>query len=114
MASSVTDKCLITCINFYQLYVSPFKGFRCAHAAYHKDISCSSWARMLVENEGWLSFFLSLKSRAYKCQEAASALSLGNVEHQDSNNKDDVEPNDNKQPSTCEESASCCIWLIPW
>jgi uncharacterized protein len=114
MASSVTDKCLIACINFYQVYVSPYKGFRCAHATYHKDIPCSSWARTIVENDGWLTFLLSLKSRAHECRKAERALSLGNIEHQNSKNKDNVKPNDNKQPSKCEESASCCIWLIPW
>jgi putative component of membrane protein insertase Oxa1/YidC/SpoIIIJ protein YidD len=106
MTSLFINEFLLKCINFYQLYISPHKGCQCAYAIYYKDESCSSWACTTIKKNGWLTFFLSLKNRAYMCNEAKNKIHKKNT--------DNGMNSENERRSQCEETASCCIWLIPW
>ncbi|MEM5550874.1 membrane protein insertion efficiency factor YidD [Pseudoalteromonas neustonica] len=36
-------------IRFYQKRISPYKGFRCAHAALHQGVSCSEAVKHIIE-----------------------------------------------------------------
>jgi putative component of membrane protein insertase Oxa1/YidC/SpoIIIJ protein YidD len=63
----------------YQQYVSPFKGFRCAHRALHGGPSCSEFARRLVVRRGVGDMLPLLIRRFDACTRAAMLLSQGPV-----------------------------------
>jgi putative component of membrane protein insertase Oxa1/YidC/SpoIIIJ protein YidD len=61
-------------IGGYRRYLSPYKGFRCAHAACHGRGSCSDWvARIVRERQAHL--WLPLAWRRFRaCARAFLAL----------------------------------------
>ena len=66
-------------IDLYQRFVSPYKGFRCAHRAVHGRRSCSAFAKRLVAKVGLLRFGPLFMRRLRKCGETARALKAGFV-----------------------------------
>jgi putative component of membrane protein insertase Oxa1/YidC/SpoIIIJ protein YidD len=61
-------------IILYQRYISPWKGFRCAHSVYHHGPSCSAAVRRIVEQEGVLRGLPLIRRRFAECRSAALAL----------------------------------------
>ena len=64
----------ILSISFYQQYVSPHKGWRCAYAALHGGASCSEYAKEEISRHGVLWGTLLLRNRFGDCREAAVVL----------------------------------------
>ncbi len=58
----------------YQRYLSPLKGFRCAHRARHGGESCSEFARRTFAADGVLAGLLALGPRFRACAQASRAL----------------------------------------
>jgi uncharacterized protein len=69
MAQIVSDG-----IRFYQQYLSPYKGFRCAHRALHGRTSCSEFARRAVVRYGPARMVELLERRLSRCASAAKAM----------------------------------------
>jgi putative component of membrane protein insertase Oxa1/YidC/SpoIIIJ protein YidD len=61
-------------IDLYQQYLSPYKGFCCAHRVKHGRASCSQFAKRLIAKVGLLRFGPILLRRFERCGEAARAL----------------------------------------
>ena len=61
-------------IRMYQLYISPYKGFRCAHRALHGGASCSEFARRYALNHGVWAMFPALRLRFRECRMAKETL----------------------------------------
>lgn len=61
-------------IGAYQRYVSPFKGFRCAHRVHTGRRSCSAFARGVVQRVGVLALFTALPRQFERCGAACAAL----------------------------------------
>jgi putative component of membrane protein insertase Oxa1/YidC/SpoIIIJ protein YidD len=75
----IVDRCirnfLAFVISLYQKYVSPSKGFRCAHHALHSGETCSQYVkRSLLEQDLMTAIKLS-QQRFNQCGEAAFKLS---------------------------------------
>lgn len=69
----------LSAITFYQRFISPYKGFRCAHATLHKGDSCSQAVKKIIAKHGlWQSRPL-IKERFAQCRLAAQQLHLGKV-----------------------------------
>lgn len=64
----------IVAIRGYQNYVSPYKGFVCAHRARHGGLSCSEFAREAIAGEGLRAGLRALRSRLAECREAAGLI----------------------------------------
>jgi len=64
----------ILLIRFYQRFISPYKGFRCAHAALHKGDSCSGAVVSIIEEEGMVRGFGKIKARFRDCNLAYMQL----------------------------------------
>ena len=62
-------------IGVYQRYLSPRKGFTCAHNHLHGRGSCSQFGRRVVLKYGVLRFFRLLLLRFTACRDAAITLS---------------------------------------
>ena len=61
-------------ISGYQRFLSPYKGYRCAHRALHGGWSCSEFGRRAVLRFGILRFLLLLRRRFARCTQAHVAL----------------------------------------
>jgi hypothetical protein len=60
--SRITTTSASKAVRGYQRYISPYKGFRCAHYQLHRETSCSGHFRDLLSQHG-LSGALRLFSR---------------------------------------------------
>ncbi len=61
----------LAAIRFYQRYLSPHKGFRCAYAAYTSDRSCSALGYRAIRRFGVLDGIVVLDRRLARCGTAA-------------------------------------------
>jgi putative component of membrane protein insertase Oxa1/YidC/SpoIIIJ protein YidD len=106
------DIFLVYIIDFYQRYISPYKGFKCAYSVYHSSESCSQWAKKTIFTDGSVSFFQRLFGRLSECRKSSLLLSINNEKHGHQDNDDNSKPQ--KKTDSCEDTASCCFFLIPW
>ena len=75
----MTAALAIGTIDLYQRFISPYKGFRCAHRAVHGRCSCSQFAKRLIGKVGLLRFGPLFMRRLRKCGDVARALKAGIV-----------------------------------
>jgi putative component of membrane protein insertase Oxa1/YidC/SpoIIIJ protein YidD len=61
---------LIWSIEFYQRFISPYKGFRCAHAALHQGQSCSQAVKHIILQHGIWRGRPLIKQRFADCKAA--------------------------------------------
>jgi putative component of membrane protein insertase Oxa1/YidC/SpoIIIJ protein YidD len=66
----IIDSLAISAITGYQRYLSPHKGFRCAHRALHQGESCSQYVKREVQEEGLMAALRSSRVRFAECKEA--------------------------------------------
>ncbi|HSO70875.1 MAG TPA: membrane protein insertion efficiency factor YidD [Arachnia sp.] len=66
-------------IRAYQRYLSPHKGFTCAHVVARGGQSCSAAVRDIVTANGVLRGTLPTLARFYACHQAAAMLQSGPV-----------------------------------
>lgn len=94
----------ITLINIYRAYISPFKGFRCAHAALHQGDSCSLAVKKIVEAHGVWGGYRQVRQRFDDCQFAYQTLC---ADKQKDKEKEDSQ-NKRKGYDCCDLGASTC------
>ncbi|MFC4161626.1 membrane protein insertion efficiency factor YidD [Chitinimonas lacunae] len=63
-----------TSIGFYQRWISPYKGYRCAHATYHGGHSCSHVIRDILVDQGLIRGWPQVRQRFADCRSAYEAL----------------------------------------
>jgi putative component of membrane protein insertase Oxa1/YidC/SpoIIIJ protein YidD len=61
-------------ITLYQRYLSPYKGFCCAHRALHGGASCSAHAKTLLLRRGFVRACRGMRARFPACGAAAAEL----------------------------------------
>ena len=61
-------------IVFYQKFISPYKGFRCAYGVYYGHSSCSSEIMEIVENQPVSSWYRKSKQQFEACRHALSLI----------------------------------------
>ena len=66
-------------IRAYQKYLSPHKGFRCAHRALHGGASCSEFARLYVLEHGVWAMPSALRLRIRECRMAKQSLNAAKM-----------------------------------
>ena len=67
-------KLSITTINLYQHYISPHKGYCCAHRAYTGEDSCSQFAKVAIQDNGLFSAFPLIRKQFDRCSFAAEEM----------------------------------------
>lgn len=65
---------LIYLISLYQRWISPHKGFRCAHAALHDGPSCSQAVKSILSECGPLRGWPLIRERLAECRFAYREL----------------------------------------
>lgn len=64
----------IVAIGGYQRYLSPYKGYHCAHATLYGGLSCSEYGKQAIQANGLASGLLLLRERFRACHQAAVTL----------------------------------------
>jgi putative component of membrane protein insertase Oxa1/YidC/SpoIIIJ protein YidD len=64
----------ILLIVFYQKFISPYKGFRCAYAVLYGGDSCSEAVRKIVQSQGPVGGRQDIRVRFQACKEANEIL----------------------------------------
>lgn len=93
----------ICLINFYQRFVSPYKGFRCAHAVYHSGPSCSNAVKSIIKDYGIIKGRPLIKARFAECRSAYLQIV---AQQQDSREKDKKSNRRKKDREWCHYD--CC------
>ena len=68
------DILIVKLIGFYQVYISPYKGFRCAAGIYYGEGSCSKIVKSIVIEKGFRSGWHEICDQFRKCQHAATLI----------------------------------------
>lgn len=71
---SISTHTAIFGITVYQLFLSPYKGYRCAHAVLHQGNSCSQAVKLLIAEQGVWHSRASIQQRFAECRAAALVL----------------------------------------
>src|SRR5688500_18321104 len=88
-------------IEAYQRFISPYKGFGCAHRAVHGRDSCSQFAKRVALKRGILALFPLLRRRFTECGVAAQVL-----DHE-SREKHRTAPRIREESRSSSSSSSC-------
>jgi len=54
----------------YQQFISPRKGFRCAHAVLHNGTGCSGYAKQVIKQRGLFGAIPFIRQRFQDCKTA--------------------------------------------
>ena len=64
----------VTAISGYQKFISPHKGFACAHRVLYGCDSCSQYFKRMIAEEGIIQAIANAKGRFQECREASEIL----------------------------------------
>lgn len=79
----------IAAIKGYQKWLSPHKGFRCAHAALNGGTSCSSAVIEILESFPYREWNSEIRQRFHDCKSASLVLNTdANQKRRDPNNEE--------------------------
>ena len=96
----------LVAIDGYKTYLSPRKGYACAHRVHHGGESCSTFIRAQIEGLGLFRALPSIRARFSACKLAAVALSDARGSGDQTNEK-------KRKSDKCSDAASfadCCVW----
>ena len=80
-------------ITMYQKHLSPYKGYHCAYACVHKDLSCSAYGKQAIQRNGVIKGLRLLNKRFGECAMSAK-ISRGIIRGQITNTNQPVENTD--------------------
>lgn len=98
-------------IRFYQKRISPYKGFRCAHAALHQGVSCSEAVKHIIEEHGVFCGYRLVKMRFTDCKGAYQQLHENEANKSKKNDKPKKNDKDKCSVDCCDPTlgTSSCI-----
>lgn len=102
---SLTRQATAQSINFYQRYLSPHKGFACAHRVLHHGESCSQYVKRVVVERGWGEAVPLIRDRFRACKAAKYELQQRQALAM-SQEENDPEPQRKEQNS----ASGCSSW----
>ncbi|BBM86142.1 membrane protein insertion efficiency factor YidD [Candidatus Uabimicrobium amorphum] len=103
----------IHAINGYQKYISPYKGFCCAHRVLHGLDSCSEYAKKTVAQNGVYNSIKKIRQRFAACRQANMLL----MEEKKKSTKDHIRMGLYVMDRNCDmalrgcEIFNCCSFL---
>lgn len=74
-------------IAIYRRFISPKKGFSCAHNHVHGQGSCSDWALDILKDKGAHGLFVELPVRIQQCNAASELLKNSKKNETENNNE---------------------------
>lgn len=76
LLNRATRSLAITTITGYQRFISPYKGFSCAHRVLYGCESCSQYFKRVILEEGIFTAIANAKGRFQECREANEILKV--------------------------------------
>jgi putative component of membrane protein insertase Oxa1/YidC/SpoIIIJ protein YidD len=73
----------IRSIDAYQRFISPYKGFRCAHHACTGGMTCSNYGRFALREFGLLAALPRMRERLIQCSQYATDPRKGKINEDD-------------------------------
>lgn len=103
-------------IRDYQRYISPHKGFSCAHRKLYGKVSCSGYFRESVAKEGLSKSLQLFPDRLAECKEAHTILQsqkFGSKKNSEKNKEQKIKEVHNTEQSGCDcgsaiDPSNCC------
>lgn len=103
----------------YQNYLSPRKGFRCAHSVLHGGTGCSGYVKFAIRDHGLWAAVPKIRQRFRDCKEAHQTLRANCAVHSDAPDDEHVRKdrerrkraNRNGKSGRCSENACECATL---
>lgn len=99
---SVTRKISVSAITGYQKYLSPHKGFACAHRVLYGSDSCSQYTKRIIAKEGLKIALRKSRLRFQSCKQANLILRSQAEETEESQQEKKQQPTIPK--SSCQDS----------
>jgi putative component of membrane protein insertase Oxa1/YidC/SpoIIIJ protein YidD len=101
-------------IRDYQRYISPHKGFSCAHRKLYGEASCSGYFRESVANEGLSKSLQLFPDRLAECKEAYLILQSQKFgsKKKDSEKNKEQKVGEAKANKTEQSGSNCCTDAI--
>ncbi|MDO6589018.1 hypothetical protein DS901_13460 [Loktanella sp. D2R18] len=92
----------------YQRYVSPHKGFRCAHSVVHGDAGCSGYAKHTIRQHGLFQAIPIMRQRLRDCKAAYNTL------RERKSADEEQKTNAKKSDSCAKQSRDGCCDAVAW
>jgi putative component of membrane protein insertase Oxa1/YidC/SpoIIIJ protein YidD len=96
----VISSAAVGSIGLYRRYVSPYKGFSCAHRVFNGGSSCSVFAEQAIRDHGVWAAVPMIKRHFLECRAAHTALRRLQVQEQ---------PGEDKKGSPLTKQGDCCV-----
>lgn len=103
---------LLLLITFYQKHISPYKGFRCAYASYHRGLSCSGRIKNIIAEQGVIDGWPLIKQQFIDCGLACDALQQQDDDNRRNNRRRSPRQRQcfaKKNKRDCAETLTDCI-----
>jgi putative component of membrane protein insertase Oxa1/YidC/SpoIIIJ protein YidD len=118
---AIAARALIWAINQYQRYISPRKGFVCAHRVLHSGDSCSDAVKRAAAEHGVSGAWGMSRRRFRECRAAAHALASRRLEErfaeEAERKRKRLQETEGKLPhwlESCDCTTSACNMLSGW
>lgn len=92
---------LIWLIAIYQRYISPYKGFCCAHAYLHQGDSCSVAVKNIIADQGIIKGYADIRQRFQDCRYAYEDIQK-NKEKEREEQEEEEKNKKKKSDSSCD------------
>ena len=106
----------LSLVRSYQKYISPHKGFVCAHRALYGGASCSQYYCETIMDKGLFMATLNLLNRGKECRAAAMFLASVQSQNREKNSEESKgrPPWTDPVPEACKECATWVTCCFPW
>ena len=95
----------------YQRYLSPRKGWRCAHAVLHGGTGCSGYAKQAIRDRGLGAALPAIRARFRDCKAAHGVLLARRAPHDDEPGDGDADrdgrPDARRRGGRCIKRETC-------
>ena len=97
---------MVALIRGYQRFLSPYKGYACAHRVKFGGASCSEYGRQVFAAEGWQAGLAKLMARFRACRAASRSFEKGRFTSRVHDEALDAPPDASAKPATEQEPAT--------
>jgi putative component of membrane protein insertase Oxa1/YidC/SpoIIIJ protein YidD len=70
------DQVFLWLLAFYQVFISPYKGFKCAHGVLHGQGTCSSLAKQMIVQNGIIAAWPKIRQQLHGCGQSYQVLQM--------------------------------------
>lgn len=105
--AGATQRLALALIGAYRRWLSPYKGFRCAHAALHGGASCSQAVADIVAGHGLWQGRRHIRARFHACRAAYQELAASRPPRRQNPPASPPATRDQRCARRCRDCADC-------